>query len=277
MLRRAATLADWIESSRDSYVAGESLFSFVADEAVVGCVGWGRPTTDAVAWAVRTHRSLAQVMPRVFPRHGAYFDIRGVDFVDFGVFGALAQSIARHGDELAGSAEKLAVVRPSGPLGAMAEGFFRLVRAPLPVEVFVAPADALDWIGHPRAEDLARALDDVVDALTGTDPLLRMLKERLEDRPGDLDLADAARALGVSERSLQRKLSGLGTTFQIERGRAQVRVAKRLLRETELPLTRIAFDVGCRSLAHFSTLFRRVEGIAPGAWRTRERSSDERR
>ena len=273
MLRRAANLAEWIESPRASYLVGQSLFSFVADEAVVGGVAWGRPTTDDVAWMIRTHRALSPVLPRVFARHGAYLDLRGVDLVDFGVFGALAQSIARHGAELADSAERLALVRPTGPLGAMAEGFFRLVGAPLPVEVFVEPADALDWIGHPRSDELARALGDVVDASTGTDPVLRALKDRLEEQLGELDLAEAARTLGVSERGLQRRLSGLGTTFQIERGRARVRVAKRLLRDTDHPLTRIAFDVGCRSLAHFSTLFRRVEGIAPGAWRTRERAS----
>jgi AraC-like DNA-binding protein len=42
-----------------------------------------------------------------------------------------------------------------------------------------------------------------------------------------------------------------------------------LLADTDSALTEIAYDVGCASPQHFSTLFRRVSGVAPSTWRAR--------
>jgi AraC-like DNA-binding protein len=75
----------------------------------------------------------------------------------------------------------------------------------------------------------------------------------------------------VSERTLQRKLGELGTTFQHELSEARVRVAKRLLIDSEAPVTNIALDVGCASLQHFSALFRKHEGESPSTFRKRRR------
>lgn len=46
-----------------------------------------------------------------------------------------------------------------------------------------------------------------------------------------------------------------------------------LLRDTEMPVTEIAFQTGWRSLGTFGRVFRDVTGEAPGDIRTRERSS----
>jgi AraC-like DNA-binding protein len=72
-------------------------------------------------------------------------------------------------------------------------------------------------------------------------------------------------------RSLQRDLVAARTSFQRELDGARVRIAKRLLADSESPLTEIAYDVGCASPQHFSTLFRRVTGVAPSTWRARSR------
>jgi AraC-like DNA-binding protein len=64
-------------------------------------------------------------------------------------------------------------------------------------------------------------------------------------------------------------LRSWSTTFQAEQNRAQVRAAQRLRRETAASLTQIASAVGCGSLAQFSTMFRRVTGLTPSAWRGR--------
>lgn len=74
----------------------------------------------------------------------------------------------------------------------------------------------------------------------------------------------------MSERSLQRRLGDHDTTFQAEVNHARVRIAKRLLRETEVSLTQIAQEVGCASLASFSALFRRATGTPPSAWREQQ-------
>jgi AraC-like DNA-binding protein len=70
-------------------------------------------------------------------------------------------------------------------------------------------------------------------------------------------------------RSLQRDLTASRTSFQRELDAARVRLARRLLQDSDSPLTEIAYDVGCASPQHFSKLFRRVVGVAPSAWRAR--------
>ena len=52
----------------------------------------------------------------------------------------------------------------------------------------------------------------------------------------------------------------------------RVERAKTLLRETELPVTAIAFQTGWRSLGTFGRTFRDVTGESPGAIRERERA-----
>jgi len=42
-----------------------------------------------------------------------------------------------------------------------------------------------------------------------------------------------------------------------------------LLADTDHKITSIAFEVGCASLQHFSTLFRKATGVAPSEWRAR--------
>jgi len=270
-LARAATIREWATSPFGRYVVGSNAFSFVADRAVVGCVTWGSPTTDDVAWLVDAHRALAPALGKVV--HGAYLDVSRIDIVDPRVFAAVAESILRHGRELGTGARRLAVVRRAGPIGAMTEGFFRLLDAPLPFSIQVEPQSALDDLGYAAPAELARELAVIVDELTGTDAMLRDLRHTLDQHPGAVTLAEAARRLGVSERALQRRLKSLRTTFQGEHNDAQMRAAKRLLIDTDAPLTRVALEVGCASLAHFSTLFRRIEGMTPSEWRARHHPS----
>jgi AraC-like DNA-binding protein len=77
--------------------------------------------------------------------------------------------------------------------------------------------------------------------------------------------------LGISERTLQRKLGEAGTGYLNELAEARVRAARRLLLESDAPLTAIAYDVGCASLQHFSALFRKRTGESPSAFRRKRR------
>jgi AraC-like DNA-binding protein len=127
---------------------------------------------------------------------------------------------------------------------------------------------ALEWLGRPELGDELRRLAD--DAKR-EDPLVRALREHLAATLGDAALPKAARALGVSERTLQRRLQEAGTAFQTELQRARVHAAETLLADPEMKLTAIALEVGCASLQHFSTLFQRVNGVSPRQWRERRR------
>ena len=182
-------------------------------------------------------------------------------------------------DELSSSVKALAIVRPAGMAGALVSGLFEVVRRPYPVRIVSTVKEGLQWATE-HEPSLATELDELATELAAlfeeasrTTPLLSGLRELLEKRLKVITLADAAAALGVTERTLQRRMRDSETSFQVELNEARVRAARVLLLDSELPLKEIAREVGCASLAHFSTMFRRSVGEAPGAWRTRHRTA----
>ena len=116
-------------------------------------------------------------------------------------------------------------------------------------------------------------LNDLVMQLMGQSPLLGELHRVLRHRLVDASLTDVARELGMSERTLQRRLREAGTSFQSELNTVQVRTAQALLLESDAKLTAVAVEVGCASLQHFSSLFRKMTGESPSAWRARHRKT----
>lgn len=83
-----------------------------------------------------------------------------------------------------------------------------------------------------------------------------------------------ARVSGVSEahfaRSFKQAFGVPPHRYLLTR---RVERATALLRETELPITEIAFQTGWASLGTFGRTFRDVTGESPGAFRTRERAA----
>lgn len=74
---------------------------------------------------------------------------------------------------------------------------------------------------------------------------------------------DAARALGVSEATFRRRLAAEGTTFGDVLMDARVTFALGMIQTTDLPINRIALDVGYASPSRFAVRFRERFGISP--------------
>lgn len=83
----------------------------------------------------------------------------------------------------------------------------------------------------------------------------------------DLVLADAAARLGLSERSLQRRLKREGLTWREYKQLRRLRQAMALLRFTDLGVAEIAGKIGYGSVSHFSRIFREHTGATPMTWR----------
>jgi AraC-like DNA-binding protein len=114
-----------------------------------------------------------------------------------------------------------------------------------------------DWLlAHvPEADDEARLADALVD-LIGSDPSL-------------LRVEDAAAALGVSVRAVQRlarRFVGITPVAMIRRRRLQ-EAAERLRTEADVGLADLAADLGYADHAHLTRDFRTVLGLTPSAYR----------
>lgn len=101
-------------------------------------------------------------------------------------------------------------------------------------------------------------------------PTLRDALERALSVSLASDLAQTARHLGVSKRSIQRALARDGLAFHDLRNRLRLNHAETILLTSDTKMRAIADEVGFASTAHFSAWFRRHRGHTPAAWRERE-------
>jgi len=77
-----------------------------------------------------------------------------------------------------------------------------------------------------------------------------------------------AAILGVSERSMRRKLDDEGESFRVLLGQRRCALAKQLLRNTSLPVAEVAAAVQYRDANAFSRAFREWVDLPPTQWRS---------
>ncbi|MCA0042509.1 helix-turn-helix transcriptional regulator [Celeribacter litoreus] len=75
--------------------------------------------------------------------------------------------------------------------------------------------------------------------------------------------AEVSEAMAMSEATLRRRLSKLGTSLSAIQVNTRMSCALSMLQETELPINRIALDVGYESASRFAIRFRQRFGFAP--------------
>jgi AraC-like DNA-binding protein len=118
---------------------------------------------------------------------------------------------------------------------------------------------SIRWSNDPVA-----LAEEFTDAGTVNDRLADLLA-------GDIGrgwkLGEAARALALSDRSLQRRLGEAGRSFSSVLRRARMRQATQLLTEIATPLAEIGYCCGYADQAHFQRDFRRVTNMTPRSFR----------
>jgi AraC-like DNA-binding protein len=90
---------------------------------------------------------------------------------------------------------------------------------------------------------------------------------------GPVSGTDVAQALAMHRRTLNRRLSAEGTTFQEILDTVRFAVAQDLLRNSEVNLHDIAAALGYAGLTPFMRAFRRWTGTSPGHWRNATRAT----
>lgn len=106
-----------------------------------------------------------------------------------------------------------------------------------------------------------------------TPPTTRALRTALGRalRGGSVELGAVARGLGMSGRTLQRRLRGEGTTFAAELDAMRHQLAARYLGEPDVTLAEISDLLGFSEPPAFTRAFRRWTGQTPAAWRRGQR------
>lgn len=104
---------------------------------------------------------------------------------------------------------------------------------------------------------------------------MRRIEERLADlAAGTPSLAELAASCDIGARQLMRAFKATtGKTVHEHVSALQLVQARALLAETDLPLKRIALQLGYRQPASFSVAFRRACGETPSSFRSRQQKN----
>jgi len=249
---------------------GPSWLSFCARVKAPGLWGfavWGHVAGDDATDLVDTIR--LELEPRV-PPHRSLIDARRLTAVEPQSFEVFARYVQDHHALLGARVQALAIVRPPGLEGAVVAGFFQVLPPPYPVTVVDTVDAGLVALGEDPAHhtELAAFLDGCDDG--DHDAVIDRLRALCLRTPR-LELDDAARALGVSVRTLQRRLQDQDTRFIDVVASARLAVARARIEDTDAPLTAIALDAGFASLQHLGQAIKKATGLSPSGLRRRRR------
>jgi AraC-like DNA-binding protein len=86
---------------------------------------------------------------------------------------------------------------------------------------------------------------------------------------GKAQASEVARKLGMSQRTLARRLAAKGLSFTTILDEMKCDLAKRYLGEANLPITTIAWLLGYQEVSAFTHAFKRWTGKTPKQVRTR--------
>jgi len=268
-VRPADGVDDYLRDPLGRYLIGDGFLHWYASADLCGFIAWQRADEPFI-------RRLVQVLDverTPDAPHLSLVDLRRLQSPDPSAFHLFVNYMRQREKEFAVSVKRQALVRPEGIIGAVVGGFYSLLSPSYPSRVFTDANEALTWLGLSEAQgaSLMAELNKLVSEATNESPLLQQLHRVLRPRLVDASLTDTAREMGMSERTLQRRLKEANTSFQAELNAVQVRTAQQLLLETDMKLTAVAVEVGCASLQHFSSLFRKMVGESPSTWRDQHR------
>lgn len=275
-------------------LAGEPALGFLAGlqmrVSAHGYLGFAamtaRTARDALDLAVRFAPLRTDALTLAYGEEGgrAWFEVR--ERADFGpardaVIPALLVGIWRIGEALTeqtlrGVAE---LAFPEPPYFEKLRGFLaNEVRFGAPANRLLFDADVLDLplMGYdPAAHRLAvRQCEEALALHVRGGPLLLRVRHLLVGEDGRFRTAgEVARAAGLSERTLKRRLAECGASYSALLEEARRERATRLLASDALSVEEVADRLGYSDAANFTRAFRRWTGAAPRAWR-REREGE---
>ena len=114
--------------------------------------------------------------------------------------------------------------------------------------------------------------EDKVDIVTH---LTAHLRSAVAEGNGNrLSIQGAAASLGLTERTLQRRLAQVDLSYSKLRDRVRLEETCRLISSTDIRLIDVAYHLGFSDPSHFSRAFRSWTGMPPCKFRQRMSNED---
>jgi AraC-like DNA-binding protein len=137
----------------------------------------------------------------------------------------------------------------------------------------------MDAVSPFKDEDVHDALRVVAERrmlrLTQREPFAVRVRDFLVQQQGTahrMEMTAVARALGMSARSLRRRLVAEGASYNAVVKEALAIVAKQLLRNKQLTIQETAYEMGFAETSTFHRAFKRWTGMTPNTFRVQQRA-----
>jgi AraC-like DNA-binding protein len=250
----------WVVSSSTSVV-------FCAAPNLAGGVIWGRPTREEAEAVLRGfdgvfHPSLASQIDIVL-------NGRDIEGVDPDALRLLLEWLLERRARLASRVRLQFGVIGDGLVGVTLAGILPVLGQHHEFRVVRDAREAFRALS-PAGDALCDEIDAIVALARGAPRELRELRDFLRAHATEATLDIAARALAVSERTLQRVLKDHGTTFTNELRDARFTVAYERLIHSDEKMISVAGRVGLSENA-LTQLVREKTGVTPAELRRRSR------
>jgi AraC-like DNA-binding protein len=161
-------------------------------------------------------------------------------------------------------------------------------KRPVPITITRTNRDTLRWLwsadraGRPLPssnellhEMLSRRYENLHKSLAARAPIVeRVIALLVRSGKFAVPVSDAARALAMSQRTLQRRLAEHGVSYREVQQLARAREARRLLGYEDMSVSEIAWQLGYTDVPSFSNAFKVWTGLSPTEWRQTPRGTD---
>jgi len=210
------------------------------------------------------HRSLRPPLCRVV-------DGRALAGIDDDAWDQMVSAVSSQAESLRPAFERQAIIVAPGIAGARTAALLPALGPGDACRVFVDPDEAYRFV-DPIDGPLAKAS---VDALVASVTSIRIVEARARAWvAGNLRAADVgvcAASLGMSTRTLQRKLRELGSSYRALVADERVAAARAQLEDGDAKVEAIARAIGCSSASQLGVLLRRAGHASPSALRAAQR------
>ncbi|MFO0614319.1 MAG: AraC family transcriptional regulator [Polyangiaceae bacterium] len=265
-MEQAVSAAEFVRAPVARWFATRTMLAWAATPSLGGFAAWGRPSADDA----RANCALFEGLYALPAGVDLLMDGSGIEAVDLDGVAALLGWARTHLDRVRARVRRRVGIIPPGAQGLLVAGLSPVLGWTADVSLAPDSAAALRELGAADPDGLAREVGALIAKVRSTPPLLAELRTLLRARVGDLRLPDAARALGVSSRTLQRELSESGSSFRAEELEARLDAALQLL-ESDAKIASIATRLGVTEGA-LVRLVRDRTGMSPTAYRDKLRA-----
>jgi len=165
--------------------------------------------------------------------------------------------------------------RRAGPTSGELEAYYGaplVLTAPRNAMIFHSEDLGAPFPGHsPEFLDLvtpglAAAFAEIHESHTIADRVKSVLKRSLAS--GRPEVARVARELGMSERTLQRRITDEATTFRALLSDARRELSQQLLADPAIHVDEVTYLLGYQDTTSFYRAFKDWAGVSPGEWRS---------